>query len=291
MVKKSEEMIEHEHKNCSCGEECKCKRIKKSTWMIISLLVIVLVFCVGLGVGTFILEGGSSDKCVEKLDEKDNKNEDEYTVKLFNEKNENYKDISLKTEEDVEKFISQFSWMGDFEVRKDFFTGKDYLKYIMGYIFNSYDWVYGDNDVIYISQDFLESEINKVFDYSFDDVFFGEVISNGGKGYNISCDYDGLCKVFTIPGGGTRVPFYEVIVTDKKERNNEVVYTIKEYYLQWSEEEDGCFIKTEENGKVLAKLTEGCSSFDSSKLDYNQLNTYEITFDKNNKLISSKKIS
>lgn len=75
MVKKSEEIIEYEHKNCSCGEECKCKRIKKSTWMIISLLVIVLVFCVGLGVGTFILEGGSSDKCVEKLDEKDNKNE------------------------------------------------------------------------------------------------------------------------------------------------------------------------------------------------------------------------
>lgn len=276
--------------DCKCGRKCTCKKMKKSTSLIICLVLIVVVFCIGLGVGTFILEGNSDDRCVDVNDNK--KSEDEYIVNLFNEKNENYRDISLKNEEDIKRFISQFSWMGNFEIRNDFFTGNYYLDYVIGYILASYDWLYGDNDVIYVSKDFLESEVNKVFDYSFENVLlFGTEIMHGGMTYNISCDYDDLCKIYTIPGGGTRQPFYEVIINDKKEISDGFVYTIKEYYLESGEKDDECFIKTEKNGIVLSKSNNGCSDFDSSSLDYNKLNTYEMTFDKNNKFVSSKKIN
>lgn len=119
MVKKSEEMIEQEHKNCFCGEECKCKKIKKPTWMIISLLVIVLVFCVGLGVGTFILEGGPSDKCVEKLDEKDNKAEDVFKYQATS-NTTNISGVVSNNGNKVGSYVIDYHIVGEDEKKKSF---------------------------------------------------------------------------------------------------------------------------------------------------------------------------
>ena len=265
--------------------------------MIISLLVIVLVFCVGLGVGTFILEGGSSDKCVEKLDEKDNKNEDEYTVKLFNEKNENYKDISLKNEEDVENFIYVTDFYTEDYFREGLFNSDSNYSddFMVIFTLNRLIGNLDDNVLEYLSDDFLESEIIKIFAdsvnlenyHSFSYGYYGM----GAAFINVACN-NGLCFVDIGHGGGTDYPWYVTKIVDTRKDGDNTIYTIKEFYSDF--EEGKCDIRTEKDGKVLIKnMCANVEDYDKvvAKVNPEELNTYEMTFDKDNRYVSSKKIN
>lgn len=61
-IEENKIMEEPLEKHC-CSGECEYHKVKKSNYFITILIVVILVFCIGLGVGTFALKD-EKDKCI-----------------------------------------------------------------------------------------------------------------------------------------------------------------------------------------------------------------------------------
>ncbi len=258
--------------NEKCCNSMKCKCNNKIFLKVIVLgTIIVCTFLLGLGIGGYVLV---KDRV--STDENNIGNDHGVIVdkNIFNENSDEYKDISLKNEEDIEIFINSMNYFANEELRDAFFDNRDdnvlYLyEFMASYVLLSYfDSPY--YEPIFMEESFIVNEMNKVFDYNNEFVpFFSARV--GGNSVGVIC-VDGLCAVGYVTGGGTGYPYYKTEIIDSRQEVGNTIYTLEDTYYERdldAEEKDDSdkFIYTSEKGS-----------------------TYEMTFDKDNRYVSSKKI-
>lgn len=225
---------------------------------------------------------------------------DEYTVELSNENSKLYHDISLKDEEDIEKLIVSTGISTSEDLRYAFLnSGSEDLSFSLNELklaFVLRSFYKDDVDVQYFKVDFLNKEIEKVFNSGiviYRD--FNESFLYDGIFFSTVCDKD-VCSVNYEPRDDSNYSYYGTKIVDSKKSGENTIYTVKEYYVIHLHDEDGNIISSEMydtwGGKLLDKnnCSNNCDEL-IKNVNLDKLNTYEITFDKDNRYLSGKKVN
>lgn len=216
--------------------------------------------------------------CIKKEEVVSKVDGDVAEIKLFVEEDLPYDDIALDTEEDILNFVNSLRYVENEEVRNEFFDneGKEgtlsnlrefRTAYVLEQMFKSKAF---DIDQLFVSKELILKEMNKVFaiddNYSFIDVYD---LWFGGYGYYLTCA-DDIC-LFSIGIGGVGVgnPHYETKIVSSRKDGDNTIYTLDDYY------------------KTAKSTGTGRDFIYTSK----KVGTYEMTFDKYNCYVSSKKIN
>lgn len=260
----------------------------------ILIVVGIILIVVSALIGWYV--GGNKDN--RPLEKEEVKTEEKvegkptYEVKLIDENNEYYTDISLKDEEKIKDFIAFTDRFTDNVMRSTFLES--------GYLVDDYKLVYilvnllGDEGgVYYFSTEFLNSEIKKVFSIGIDSFdFMSGSYWLDARGVTYVCNKD-ACFVSFGAGGGTGSPYYETKIVSSRQDGDNTIYTIKEYYddVICDADHPSCIseIYTTKDGTLLCKDSNCPEDIVGTYGD--KLNTYEMTFDKDNRYVSSKKVS
>ncbi len=276
-MKKKENVLKKEdvHESCSCDEKCKCRSNKKYYLKVfIVSFVGVFLFLGGLITGAVLLyknDNAISDKCV-IVDDNDSKVE----IELFTREDLPYKDISLNTEDDILAFVNSLSFSSE-EARKEFFSNEgeyDFLpnlnEFKVSYVlYKMFGHMSEYMDPVFISEDLIIEEMNKLFVLE-DNYFLPDVndFSFGGLHHFLKCA-DKIC-IANVGMGGTGVgnPFYETKIVSLRKEGTDTVYILDDYYYS-------------------SKFDKESDSFTYSE---KKVGTYEMTFDKDNRYVGSKKI-
>lgn len=258
--------------NVDCENNC-CKSNKKLLFWGAILFVVIFVFCVGVAIGGYILVS----------DDKEEIKNESFGIELFDEKSKAYTDIKL-TDDNFDKFISLGDYNSDEIFRTTFLEGNDFYLDDLKMFYVIYAHCNLMSGTYYASLDFLNSEIEKVFSTGLSDKFDGY---GNGVFYSAEISYichDSVCTIKSIPGGGSGYSHPETHIFNSRKSDGNTIYTIKEYYNDW---EDGIFVKVD--GELLCEH-ESCPE-DIVGTYGDKLVTYEMTFDKDNRYVSSKKIN
>ena len=304
MSKKKEEVKENETKKeeaCACGEECKCKKGRVRRVIVTILLIIVfsvIAFGFGVATGGVILVGDDKPEVDNKDDVKEEVNEDVNEVTederegsliidsnntLYSYKTQlnNDEKLSFKTVEDVEKFIDSSNYFTDSNLRKALLEGgkdEDKEHFVIAYILRALD----GGGLYYVDKSYLKEVAGTLFKDGL------EFIPYTGNLYYSASDIlyictETICIVQQSTGGGGEADVYQTKVVGTKKIGENTIYTIQEYYSSF---EDGIFTDFDEE---LLCEHDKCPE-DIFKTYGDKLNTYEMTFDKNNRYVSSKKV-
>lgn len=253
------------------------------------LFVIVIFLIAGVGVGTYFLGKNSIE-----VQECEKNVETEKKDYVFTEKHKNYGDITFNDKEELEKFLNRMNFLSDDEYRV-FFLNTDIVNKDFYYedIANELKLTYvvsqflTDETAYLFETEFLKKEVEKVFSdgISNDSLDGGWSFTStlGGTTYSIICNED-ICFADYAPGGGTKVSRYESYVYSVTLDTDNTTYLVKEYYYDFDTES----VYVEKDGELLFK---GNATEENLKTVEDKLNTYEMTFDKDNRYVSSKKIN
>jgi hypothetical protein len=292
--------------NCHCGDDCKCGvncqcRKNKNYYLkffVVSFIGLVL-FLGGLIVGAVLLYK-NDDVISEKCGEEQHVVQNDANINLpveqyfenyygwkyfdfFSIEKYPYDDISLKTEEDIEYFINSMRYaVGsdvDSLVRKNFFDNgndsEDLKKlhiFMEAYVLRATIGRYADSmDSLFISEDIIMEEMKKVFaiEDDFSLVSF-EAIPFNWNYPMLSC-FSGICIASVGQGGGTGgFKHYETKIVDSRKNGSNTIYTLDDYYYE----------------PLFDDKDEFTGDYSETKVG-----TYEMTFDKDNRYVSSKKIN
>lgn len=215
--------------------------------------------------------------CVKKEEVVSKVDGDVAEIKLFVEEDLPYDDIALDTEEDILNFVNSLSY-ADEEVRNEFFDneGKKEALYNLKYFKTAYvlrrmfGYMADSMDPVFISKELILKEMNKVFaiddNYSFIDVYD---LWFGGLGYYLTCAGDVCIANVGMGGVGVGNPHYETKIVSSRKDGDNTIYTLDDYY------------------KTAKSTGTGRDFIYTSK----KVGTYEMTFDKYNCYVSSKKIN
>ena len=262
------------------------------------IVVGVVLIIISAVIGWYI--GGNTDVSLDneevKIEEKDDEaSSSNNQIDLIDENSDKYVDISLNNDESIKDFIMTTDFIVNSSYRSAFLEGNNELmdEFVRAYVLSFYakyaeDYhEYAVDGNLYFSTEFLNNEIKKVFsqgEYSFNGV-------GGYSGYDFSeaqylCD-ESICVVRYIIGGGIYRAGYETNVISTRQDGDNTIYTLKDYYYEY--EEETYLVYTSEGGELLCK-NESCPE-DIVGTYGDKLNTYEMTFDKDNRYVSSKKIN
>lgn len=290
-MKKKEENDKVNH-GCECGNECDCQKNynfdNKKHYFKIFVFTLVLLgsFAAGFLIGAIslsdVIHDDSNVKCsdCDKISEKQELegtncvyNED---IEIFSKDKYTYDDLALKDDKDIEHFINSFSYDYEESIRNDFFdnNGDDSVNlqiFKEAYVLNEmFGHMAEYMNPILIGESVIIDEIKKVFvvkdDFEIVNFTFLDLNAND---VSLSCD-SGICTV-NVGRGGTGVgnPYSVTKIVSSIKSGGNTVYTLEDYYYISEALDDGAdFVYT------------------SSKVG-----TYEMTFDKDNRYVSSKKIN
>lgn len=252
-------------------------------------IILAIVLAVGLGVGGFFLGKGTvkQEKCEVKEESNSELEEiqigDTHKVELFDEKHELYvEDISLKSEEDIKTFITRADRFTTPWLREVFLDNTiEPNNFKMAYVLS----IYGGSEiggVYFIDKKMLEKEIGKVFA---NNTIYAEGDASSQVLFGIKITYvcdEKVCMYYKLPGGGAGDSHYSTAVIGSRKDGDNTIYTLKEFYSVF---QGGIYDK--ENGTLLCDTN--CPE-DIVGTYGDKLATYEMTFDANNKYVSSKKV-
>lgn len=253
------------------------------------LIVVGIILIVASAIIGWYVGGNKDNRPLEnekeetKVEEKV-ENDSIYEVELSDQKFENNKDISLKDIESIKGFVSVTDAFTNDELRNVFLISNEYLINDFKLIYVLSSLIGGDGGVYYFSTEFLNSEVKQVFNSgidSFDYMSGNYWLSAVGISYVCS---EKICSVYLGAGGGTGSPYYSTEIVSTKKDGENTIYTLKEYYDDFH---TGYYVS--DGGELLCK--HGTCPENIIEAYGDKLNTYEMTFDKDNRYISSKKIS
>ena len=287
-VKKVQDVEVKEEHDCKCGDGCKCKKSNGFIKVVLGIILAFVIFCGGVVVGGYVL---TNDNDVKEPAKEESKEETEkieeiqigenYKIELYDENSPSYIDLTL-TPEKIEEFVSSTDFLADGEYREALLESNYYLDdFKIAYVVST---MFDDNGgTIYMTFDTLNSEIQKVFSTGIDS-------ANGGSLYmkateiSYTCGSE-FCMFNGIVGGGAGFSHPSTKVVSSRKAGENTIYTLKEYDYVFAEENS----YAEANGIFLCKSSECPEDMISAYGD--KMTTYEMTFDKDNRYVSSKKIN
>ncbi len=277
MVKKKEEVkveVEELHE-CACGGDCKCKKGSWLTKLLIFALISFLLFFAGLMTAVYVL---FNDK--ESDVNNDCSNEVGIDVELYDENSTGYMDLSLNSET-IQDFIQTADGLNDDWMRIAFLENTELINdFKIAYVISNF--CSDGCGTIYMSYDFLNSEIQKVFSTGIDISGSGSLYLNAVE-INYVCDKE-LCMFSAVAGGGAGYSYSATEIASSRKEGDNTIYTLKEFDYIFDEENS----YLEANGVYLCKASDCPEDFIGTYGD--KMTTYEMTFDKDNRYVSSKKI-
>lgn len=294
MAKKKEEVKEVENKKektCDCGEECKCKKGKARRVIVTFLLIVafsVIAFGFGVATGGVILVGEDKTEVDNKDDVKEEGNENKIeTIKIGDVELYSYK-TQLKTDnipsfdsaEAVEAFIDTSNYFTDGELRDALLDGNEHIPkshFKLAYILTALE----GGGFYYIDKSYLGELASKIFSDGLEFIPYSGSLYYSASDIIYMCNSD-ICIIEQTTGGGGGADLYQTKVVGTKKIGENTIYTIQEYYDEF---EGGIY--TDYEGDLICE--KDCAE-DIFKAYGDKLNTYEMTFDKNNRYVSSKKV-
>lgn len=284
MVKKKEEVkvqVEELHE-CACGGDCKCKKGARFTKLLIFALISFLLFFAGLMTAVYVLfndkESGVDNNCPST--DSNVATEATIDVELYDENSTGYKDLSLNSET-IQDFIQTVDGLNDDWMRIAFLENTELINdFKIAYVISNF--CSDGCGTIYMSYDFLNSEIQKVFSTGIDTSGSGSLYLNAVE-INYVCDKE-LCMFSAVAGGGAGYSHSVTEIASSRKEGDNTIYTLKEFDYIFDEENS----YLEANGVYLCKASDCPEDFIGTYGD--KMTTYEMTFDKDNRYVSSKKI-
>lgn len=295
MSKKKEKVKENEamkEEACACGEECKCKKGRVRRVIVTILLIIVfsvIAFGFGVATGGVILVGDDKPEVDNKDDVKEEGNEGKIkTIKIGDAELYSY-ETQLKTDnipsfdsaEAVEAFIETSNYFTDEELREALLEGNEHTSeshFKLAYILTAFE----GGGFYYIDKSYLKELASKIFSDGLEFIPYSGSLYYSASDIIYMCNSD-ICIIEQTTGGGGEADVYQTKVVGTKKIGENTIYTVQEYYSSF---EDGVFTDFDEE---LLCEHDNCPE-DIFKTYGDKLNTYEMTFDKNNRYVSSKKV-